>query len=100
VAGSGAFEAICGALAAAEGMDRWTARGTLQLSLMDAGLDASTVTAAQLAIVVERLLPRQLQSHGGVNVDALCVQLRDTLASLPEAAGDESAEGVFGRIAR
>ncbi len=97
--GSGAFEAICGALASAEGMDRWTARGTLQLSLMDAGLEASTVTAAQLAIVVERLLPRQLQSHGGVNVDAVCTRLRDTLAALPPTTA-ESAEGVFERIAR
>jgi hypothetical protein len=100
MAGSTAFEAICGELANAEGMDRWTARGTLQLALMDAGLDAASVTAAQLAIVVERLLPRQLQSHGGVNVESLCTRLRDVLAMLPAGSGDDSADEIFARIAR
>ena len=100
VAGSAAFEAVCGELASTEGMDRWTARGTLQLALMDAGLEASTVSATQLAIVVERLLPRQLQSHGGVNVDALCSRLRDVLAMLPGGEDDDSAEDVFARLAR
>jgi hypothetical protein len=68
------------------GMDRWTARGTLQLALMDAGIDASAVTAYQLAIIVERLLPRQLQSHSGVDANAICARLRDVLAALPEPA--------------
>jgi len=84
MAGSRPFEAICAELAAT-GMDRWTARGTLQLALMDAGIDASRVTAAQLAIIVERLLPRQLQSQHGVDADAICARLRDVLATLPEA---------------
>ena len=100
MAGSAAFEAVCGELANAEGMDRWTARGTLQLALMDAGLEAASVSATQLGIVVERLLPRQLQSHGGVNVDALCARLRDVLAVLPGGQEEESAEEVFGRLAR
>jgi hypothetical protein len=98
VAGSTAFEVICGELSSAEGMDRWTARGTLQLALMDAGLEAATVSAAQLEIVVERLLPRQLQSHGGVNVEALCTRLRDKLASLPAGNAESSADEVFSRI--
>ncbi len=98
MAGSPAFEAVCGELSNAEGMDRWTARGTLQLALMDAGLEASTVSSAQLAIVVERLLPRQLQSHGGVNVEELCTRLQDKLAKLAAAGGDASAEVVFARL--
>jgi hypothetical protein len=68
------------------GMDRWTARGTLQLALMDAGIEASAVTAHQLAIIVERLLPRQLQSQHGVDANAVCARLRDVLAALPESA--------------
>jgi len=100
VAGSAPFEAVCGELSGASGMDRWTARGTLQLALMDAGLEAATVSASQLAIVVERLLPRQLQSHGGVDVGAVCARLRDVLAMLPGAGADESAEEVFARLAR
>jgi hypothetical protein len=100
VAGSAPFEAICAELAGARGMDRWTARGTLQLALMDAGLESSRVTAAQLAIVVERLLPRQLQSHGDVDSATICARLRDVLAMLPDAGAVESADDVFGRLAR
>jgi hypothetical protein len=81
VAGSAPFEAICAVLESS-GLDRWTARGTLQLSLMDAGIDASAVTAAQLAIIVERLLPRQLQSHRDVDVNAVMPRLRAALDDL------------------
>ena len=63
-------------LAGFPNMDRWTARGTLQLALMDAGLEAANASAAQLMIVVDRLLPRQLQSHGGADVNAICSRLR------------------------
>jgi hypothetical protein len=80
VAGSAFFEAICRALASSDGMDRWTARGTLQLALMDAGLDAATVNATQLEVVIDRLLPRQLQSVAGLNVTRVCAHLRDVLA--------------------
>jgi len=81
MAGSAAFEAICSALEHA-GMDRWTARGTLQLSLMDAGIDSGAVTAAQLAIIVERLLPRQLQSQRDLDVKAILPRLRAVLDEL------------------
>jgi hypothetical protein len=100
VPGSDAFEAICRELASANGMDRWTARGTLQLTLMDAGLDASTVKPAQLAIVVERLLPRQLQSNPNLDVAAVCERLRQVLSLLPVAPGDESPDEVFARVSR
>jgi len=93
VAGSAPFEAICAELASAKGMDRWTARGMLQLALMDAGLDKATVSATQLGVVVERLLPRQLQSQTGVDVNRVCARLRDVLAL--EAAEEplETLEG-------
>jgi hypothetical protein len=87
VARSGPFEAVATELERL-GMDRWTARGTLQLALMDAGIDAGRVTANQLAIIVERLLPRQLQSQTGLDVNHALARLREVLAGLP-GAGDE-----------
>jgi hypothetical protein len=90
VAGSASFEAICAELASTKGMDRWTARGMLQLALMDAGLDKATVSATQLGVVVERLLPRQLQSQTGVDVGSVCARLRDVLAL---EAAEEPLEG-------
>ncbi|MFI5316715.1 MAG: hypothetical protein ACHQ6T_13525 [Myxococcota bacterium] len=100
MAGSAPFEAVCAELSAANGMDRWTARGTLQLALMDAGLDAGSVSASQLAIVIERLLPRQLQSHGGVDVPGVCSRLADVLRMMPAPAAGESADEIFARLAR
>jgi hypothetical protein len=97
MAGSAAFEAVCVELAGFPNMDRWTARGTLQLALMDAGLEAANASAAQLLIVVERLLPRQLQSHGGADVTAICTRLRDVLSVMPESKSD-SSEAVFARM--
>jgi hypothetical protein len=93
MAGSASFEAICAELGRARGMDRWTARGMLQLALMDAGLDKATVSATQLGVVIERLLPRQLQSQTGVDVGGVCARLRDELAL--ESAG-EPLEGLEG----
>ena len=90
MAGSASFEAICAELASTKGMDRWTARGMLQLALMDAGLDKATVSATQLGVVVERLLPRQLQSQTGVDVGSVCARLRDVLAL---EAAEEPLEG-------
>jgi len=92
VAGSPAFETVCSELACARGMDRWTARGTLQLSLMDAGLDSSSVNASQLAIVVERLLPRQLAQNQGVDVASVCARLRDVIAMLAADEGSTDAD--------
>jgi hypothetical protein len=92
VAGSASFEAICAELGRAKGMDRWTARGMLQLALMDAGLDKATVSATQLCVVIERLLPRQLQSQHGVDVGRVCARLRDLLA-LESADELETLEG-------
>jgi hypothetical protein len=93
MAGSASFEAICAELGRAKGMDRWTARGMLQLALMDAGLDKATVSATQLGVVIERLLPRQLQSQTGVDVGRVCARLRDVLAL---ESGGEPLEALEG----
>ena len=99
MANSAAFDAARSELERSASMDQWAARGALQLALMDAGLDAGSVSASQLSIVVERLLPRQLQSHGGVDVSAVCSRLRDVLAMMPAETG-EAADEVVSRLAR
>jgi hypothetical protein len=98
MAGSAAFEAACAELERVARMDRWAARGTLQLTLMDAGLETSNVSAAQLAVVVDRLLPRQLQSQKVIDPSAICASLRAALASVDEGDAKEGAEAVFSRL--
>jgi hypothetical protein len=99
MAASAAFEALASGLETAAGMDRWTSRGTLQLSLMDAGLEASTATGDQLKIVVDRLLPRQLQSHGIADVGSVCGRLQAALVPFLGTGADPGAAGVFARLA-
>ena len=98
MAGSAAFEAVCSELAGFPNMDRWTARGTLQLALMDAGLEASNVTSAQMKIVVDRLLPKQLQSQKVADVSNVCERIRGALDLLGDDSKTESPDKVFQRL--
>ena len=97
MAASAAFESACAELERCARLDKWAARGTLQLTLMDAGLEAASVTPAQLAVVVDRLLPRQLQSHGVTDTGAVCARLRDVLATV-DVAAPAGADAVFARL--
>jgi hypothetical protein len=98
MATSAAFDAARSELEHA-GMDAWAARGALQLSLMDAGLEASQISAAQMRVVVEKLLPKQLQSQKVANVSSVCDKIRDALAMLGDDNKTDSAEKVFQRLA-
>ncbi|HTO05548.1 MAG TPA: hypothetical protein VMR86_00685 [Myxococcota bacterium] len=99
MANSAAFDAAHTALEKSSGMDRWAARGAIQLALMDAGLEASTVSKDQMAVVVEKLLPRQLQSQKIGDVSAICAKIRDALMLLREDKAVETADKVFQRMA-
>ncbi|HTO07418.1 MAG TPA: hypothetical protein VMR86_10225 [Myxococcota bacterium] len=99
MASSPAFDAARSELERSAGMDAWAARGALQLSLMDAGLEASQVTAAQLKVVVERLLPKQLQSQKVSDVPGVCAKIQSALLLLGDDARAESPERVFQRMA-
>ena len=99
MANSAAFDAAHAALEKSSGMDRWAARGAIQLALMDAGLEASTVSKDQMAVVVEKLLPRQLQSQKIADVSAVCLQIRDALLLLREEKKVDTADQVFQRMA-
>ena len=99
MANSAAFDAAHAALEKSSGMDRWAARGAIQLALMDAGLEASTVSKDQMSVVVERLLPRQLQSQKIADVASICAKVRDALLLLREDKKVDTADQVFQRMA-
>lgn len=94
---SPAFEAACAELERASRIDKWAARGVLQLTLMDAGFEPASVTPAQLSVVIEKLLPRQLQSQGVSDTATVCGRLRDVLATV-DAAAPAGADAVFARL--
>ena len=98
MANSAAFDAAHAALEKSSGMDRWAARGAIQLALMDAGLEASTVSKEQMSVVIEKLLPRQLQSQKIADVSSVCGKIRDALMLLGDDKAVETADQVFQRL--
>ena len=93
-----AFLALCDALESSTSLDRLESRGTVRLALKQAGLDPAGASPAQLAVVVEKLLPAELESRGvdpGVT-EALARMLYDMTD--PAATSVESPEAVFSRI--
>lgn len=84
-------------------LSRIEARGTIRLALKDAGLDAATVTPAQLGVVVAKLLPEALMKRRVPDSSELCDELLDALrayASKLPTVTEDTAYDVFRRIGR
>ncbi|MDJ0788669.1 MAG: hypothetical protein QNK05_17815 [Myxococcota bacterium] len=90
------FDHTCDVLERATFMDRLAARGTVRIALREAGLDAESVSAAQMAIVLRRVLPLELGRRGIEEPTEVCDAIAAALASrefeaVPDRAGDAAA---------
>jgi hypothetical protein len=100
MASSAACDAVQQVLESAAGMDHWAARGAIQLALMDGGLEAKSVTAAEMTAVVAELLPRQLETQKLSDVAAVCAKIRAALGQVGEGAGRDTPDRIFQRLGR
>jgi len=93
------FDWICGELERLTALDTLEARGTVRLSLKEAGLEARSASPHQLSVVAERILAGELRARGIDNADEVCESLITGLKSqeLVSSAG-ESPEEVFKRL--
>jgi hypothetical protein len=101
MASSQSFEWVSQELERITSLDRLEARGTMRLVLKKAGLDASTVTAKQMEVVLRQLLPGELQSRGVEDGGGACERLLRGLsaANLSDTGPSaESPEAVFRRL--
>jgi hypothetical protein len=99
---SRAFEWACSALEEQTTLDRLEARGTLRLTLREAGLDPHAVTPMQLAVALEKVLPGQLLARGVADGEALGRRLASEIADADlevAAPSGHSPEEVFRRLA-
>jgi hypothetical protein len=98
---STAFDIACSYLERSTGLERPAARGTVRLALKEAGLDPDTVTADQLAVVTEKVLPAELRALRISDVEGHCQSLRAHLKRLAQAGAEPAAgpEAVFERLA-
>lgn len=98
MADSTAFTTVCDELESSSTLDRLEARGTVRLALKQAGLEAASVSASQLAVVVEKIMPGELRTRGIEGADSICTQLAATLKAMPDEDAGESPEAVFKRL--
>lgn len=98
---SPAFEWTAAAMEPLFGMSRLETRGTLRLALKEAGLEPRTVNARQLAVVLERVMPRLLRTRRVADPEPGCAALAQRLrAQRFEDANPDSPEDVFRRLGR
>jgi hypothetical protein len=87
-------------------LEKLEARGTVRLALKQAGLDAASVTARQMLVVLDQVLPGELEARGVERAQSVCEAIQTALKaahpsdSASESDDAESPEAVFRRLAR
>ena len=94
------FDSVADDLNARTGLDSITARGTLRLALKSAGLDPKLVTPLQMHVVLERVLPRELETRGVREAADVCNALAEAVRRVEETGTprDASPEDIFRRM--
>jgi len=101
VAESDVFDWVSAEVERRTALSRLEARGTIRLLLKDLGLDPTTVSAHQMAVVIERLLAPALAKRKVPEAAELCLQISLDLADRMQQQPDrhrESAYDVFERF--
>jgi len=94
------FDKMADSLERTTSFDRLEARGTLRLALKEAGLDAAGVTGSQIAVVMRKVMPKELETRGIADATPICESIaREAEAIVPEdGARGDSPEAVFERL--
>lgn len=94
-----AFDFVCAELERATSLSLLEARGTLRLALKAAGVDARSVTAAQLRVILDKLLPGELRKRGCDDAENVCREIGTRLGSRSfDGPSADSPEAVFARL--
>jgi len=93
------FDWVCAELEAETELNSLESRGTIRIALKNAGLEAASVSADEMKILLHRVLPAELQARAVENAASLCTSLAERLGKESfESAPRESAEAVFARL--
>ena len=71
-ADSPVFERTCEEIEQRTPLERLEVRGTVRIGLKAAGLDADSVGAEQMVVMLRRVLPEELEIRGISDAAALC----------------------------
>lgn len=94
------FETIADALETSTSLSRLEARGTLRLACKEAGVDTKNATAHHFEVVLQKLMPKELEARGIADAAGVCESLASTAKEFGEAngTGGDSPEDIFGRL--
>lgn len=98
MADSAAFNWTCAELERETDLDRLESRGTVRIALKGAGLEASSVQPDQMRVVIEKMLPGELQARGVGDADRVCARLAEGVVRVQSERGPESPDAVFERL--
>lgn len=92
------FQFVCDRLGERVQLDRLALRGAVRLALKAAGFEPRGVQPSQMAVVVTRMLPKELTACGVSDPEPLCARLAADVSGLSAGAGVESPDAVFRRL--
>jgi len=99
---SAVFDWVCARLEEATSLSAIEARGTVRIALESGGLDAGSLDAAQVCVVLARVLPDELRrcgiDNGAVLCEGIAAKLKDQRFDSEPAA--DRPEDVFSRLGR
>ena len=75
MADSPVFDRTCEELDERTSLERIEVRGTVRIALKKAGLDARSVDATQMGVVLRKVLPGELDARGVEESAAVCDQI-------------------------
>jgi hypothetical protein len=100
MADSAVFDRVSADLEARTSLDRLAVRGTIRIALKNAGLDAAAVDAAQMGVVLRKLVPAELAARGVTGAPALCEQIAEEIAGLRTVSVRDRAAEAAATIGR
>ncbi len=95
-----AFDFVCDHLEQNTGLDRPAAQGAVRIALKQAGLEARTVTPDQMTVVVEKILPGELENRAIADAANVSANLKRGLGTMDSGGGVETPDAVFKRLGR
>ena len=100
MAESQVFDWVCDLLERETLLNRLEARGTVRLAMREAGLAPKSVTVDQIAVVLEKLLPQELEARSIPDGEAICKRLAEEIRGkdFGEATDLDSPEAIFRRL--
>jgi hypothetical protein len=96
------FELVAEELERRTDLAKLEARGTVRLALREGGLDARTVTPEQMAVILRKVMPREMRSRGIEEPDVVCEAILQVVEGSQAGAASapaESPEAIFRRLA-